>query len=71
MTKTTLEIPEVALIAVTRGLAGAGIGLFIADKLTARTRSRLGWSLVALGAATTVPLLASVLRHETAGEKPQ
>jgi hypothetical protein len=63
MSKTTLEVPEVAMIAVTRGLAGAGIGLLVADKLRARTRTRLGWALLAIGAATTVPLLASVLRH--------
>jgi hypothetical protein len=71
MAKTTLEIPELALIAATRGLAGAGIGLLIADKLSATTRSRLGWSLLALGAATTVPLLASVLRHQTPAETPR
>jgi hypothetical protein len=63
MSKTTLEMPEVVMIAVTRGLAGAGIGLLIADKLSASTRTRLGWALLAIGAATTVPLLASVLQH--------
>ena len=39
MSKPALEIPEVAVIAVTRGLAGAGIGLLVADKLRAPTRT--------------------------------
>jgi hypothetical protein len=71
MSKTTLEMPEVVAIAVTRGLAGAGIGLLVADKLSASTRTRLGWALLALGAATTVPLLASVFKHRVSQTSSQ
>ena len=61
--KTVLAVPQVGLIAGTRALAGIGIGLLIADRLTAQQRSRFGWGLLALGAVTTVPLLATVMRH--------
>jgi len=61
--RTVLAVPQVALIAVTRGLAGLGVGLLIADRLTSEQRSRFGWGLLALGAATTLPLLASVIRN--------
>ena len=61
--KTVLAVPQVGLIAATRALAGIGIGLLIADRLTSEQRSRFGWGLLALGAVTTVPLLSMVIRQ--------
>ena len=51
----TLTIPEVGFIAGTRAALAAGIALLVADKLSASSRRAVGITLVAIGAATTVP----------------
>ena len=61
MRETRLTIPELALIAGTRGALGAGIALLLADRLSPEQRKSVGWTLFAVGAATTIPLLAEVL----------
>jgi hypothetical protein len=40
----------------TRAMLGAGIALLLADKLSKDVRNGIGWSLVAVGALTTIPL---------------
>jgi 4-amino-4-deoxy-L-arabinose transferase-like glycosyltransferase len=64
MNRRIVTIPEIGLIAMTRGLLGAGIGLLIADRLTDDQRRAIGWTLVGVGALTTVPLAAIVLRSK-------
>ena len=49
--------PELALIAGTRGMLGAGIGLLAASRLTDDQRRAVGRTLLAIGAVTTIPLL--------------
>ena len=61
MRETRLTLPELALIAGTRGMLGAGIGLLLADRLSAPQRKAVGWTLVLVGAVTTVPLALEVL----------
>ena len=61
MIKAELTLPEIGLIAVTRGLLGAGIALLLADKLSAEQRKAVGWTLVGVGALTTIPLALEVL----------
>jgi hypothetical protein len=56
MMKTELRLPELVLIAGTRALLGAGIGLLAADRLSKRQRTTIGGTLVAIGALSTVPL---------------
>src|SRR4029453_11248257 len=60
MIKAELTLPEIGLIAVTRGLLGAGIALLLADKLSAEQRKAIGWTLVGVGALTTIPLAIEV-----------
>ena len=61
MTETTISLPELALIAGTRALAGAGIGLLLADHLSESQRKAVGWTLVLVGAVSTIPLAMEVL----------
>lgn len=61
MRETTLSLPELGLIAGTRGALGAGIGLLVADRLSSEQRKAVGWTLVLFGALTTVPLALEVL----------
>lgn len=56
MIATELRLPELAAIAGTRGMLGAGIGLLLADQLDRRQRKGVGWTLMAIGALTTIPL---------------
>jgi hypothetical protein len=56
MITTELRLPELGLIAATRGVLGTGIGLLLAGKLREDRRKRVGWTLVAIGALTTIPL---------------
>jgi hypothetical protein len=55
-----LTLSEIALIASTRGMLGAGIGLLLSGKLSKEQRRAAGWTLVMVGAVTTIPLLMNV-----------
>jgi hypothetical protein len=55
-----VSLPELAFVAGTRGMVGAGIGLLLADHLKPDTRRAVGWTLLAIGALTTVPIALTV-----------
>jgi len=61
MRETRVTFPELALIAVTRGMLGAGIGLLLADRLPTGERKAVGLTLLLVGALTTIPLAFEVL----------
>lgn len=61
MKKTELTLPEIALIAGTRGMLGAGVGLLLADRLNDDQRRAVGWTLLLVGAISTIPLAIEVL----------
>jgi len=61
MKKTKLTFPEIGMIAGTRGLLGAGVGLLLADKLNDDQRRAIGWTLLIIGAVSTIPLALNVL----------
>lgn len=65
MKTSELSLPEVGLIAATRGMLGAGIALLLAEKLNEDQRKFMGWVLFAMGAISTIPLAIDVLgkRH--------
>jgi hypothetical protein len=65
MKKSELTLPEIALIAGTRGMIGAGAGLLLADRLNDDQRKSIGWTLLIIGAISTIPLAIEVLsrRH--------
>ena len=61
MRTTTLTFPELILIAATRAMLGAGIGLLISKRLTDQQRETAGVILTAIGVLTTVPLVLEAL----------
>lgn len=63
MRETHLSLPELALIAGTRAALGAGLGLLLAGHLSEDRRKAIGWTLVAIGAVSTIPLAVEVLGH--------
>ena len=62
----TLTVPEIAIIAVTRGAIGFGAGLLLADKFRRAKRKALGWSLFLSGLASTIPIAMHVFRKKEA-----
>jgi hypothetical protein len=61
MREHRVTLPELALIAGTRGMLGAGIGLLLADRLDEGRRKAVGWTLLLVGALSTIPLALEVL----------
>lgn len=55
-----VTVPELALIAATRGVIGFGAGLLLADKFKSKRRKVLGWSLFLSGLASTIPIARHV-----------
>lgn len=70
MTPRMVTLPELGMIAMTRAAFGAGVGLLLADRLSNEQRRAVGWTLVAVGAISTIPLFAEVvLRHPSSQEQ--
>jgi hypothetical protein len=61
MSQTNITLPELALVAGTRVLLGAGLGLLLADHFPADQRKGVGWTMLLVGLVTTVPLAFEVL----------
>ena len=72
MRARTVTLPELALIAGTRGMLGAGVGLLAAEKLTREQRRAVGATLLMVGLVTTVPLALEVLTrgHRDRDQEP-
>ena len=60
MRETRITLPELVLVAGTRAALGAGLGLLLADRLSADQRRAVGWTLFLVGALSTVPLALEV-----------
>jgi hypothetical protein len=69
MMNRTVSVPELGMIAGTRVALGAGIGLLLADQFRPEQRRAAGWTLLAVGILSTIPLAAEVFfRHESNGQ---
>ena len=60
MKRFDVSFPELAFVAATRGMVGAGVGLLVSDFVPREQRRAIGWTLLAIGALTTVPIAATV-----------
>jgi hypothetical protein len=61
MRELQLTLPELAIVAGTRAILGAGLGLLLADRLPEGQRKAVGWTLFLIGAVITLPLALEVL----------
>jgi hypothetical protein len=61
MKQATLTVPEIGIIAATRGMLAAGAMLLLAEKIPQDRRKKIGWPLLALGVISTVPIAMSVI----------
>jgi hypothetical protein len=62
----SVTVPEIALIAATRGAIGFGAGLLLAETFKRHRRKVLGWTLFLSGLASTIPIALHVFgKRET------
>jgi putative Mn2+ efflux pump MntP len=61
--RISLALPEIGLIAMTRGALGVGIGLLLSNGLEKNARRSAGLALLAVGVLTTIPIVLR-LRNE-------
>ena len=64
MKQHEVTVPQIGLIAGTRAMLGAGIALLLCEKLSDEQRRAIGWTLVAVGALTTIPLALQLLNDD-------
>ena len=62
MKNVVLNLPTFAFVVGTRAALGVGIGLLVSERLPAQRRRAIGATLIALGAATTMPAALAVVR---------
>jgi hypothetical protein len=68
MKTVRLTLPEIALLAGTRAALGAGVGLLLGEKLKREQRQAVGWTLLAVGLLTTIPLALEVFGKREPGD---
>jgi hypothetical protein len=61
--RVELPVPEIGILAVTRAMLGAGVGLMVAEKLSERQRKVIGWTLFLIGVLSTIPLVKDITRR--------
>ena len=61
MREARIPLPELALIAGTRAALGFGLGLLLSGRWHESQRRAIGWTLLAVGIGSTIPLAADVL----------
>jgi hypothetical protein len=62
MKNVTLPIPWFGFAVATRAAIGVGLGLLVSQKMSAERRRAVGWTLVSVGAASTIPIALRVFR---------
>ena len=60
-----MTLPELGLVAGTRGLLGFGLGLLVAGHLSPRQRRAIALPAILIGALSTVPILVHLLRKSS------
>lgn len=68
MFERKLTIPDLILIAGTRVILGAGIGLLLSTRLNNDQRKAAGVALALVGGLTTIPLAIGVIGQKSLAE---
>lgn len=68
MREHRLTLPEIALIAGTRGLIGFGAGLLVSGRMKTEQRKVVGLTLLVAGALSTIPLAWRLFRGRRADQ---
>lgn len=62
MKQATLSVPEIGIIAATRGMLAAGVMLLMADRIPKERRKYIAMPLLAVGVLSTIPLAIDVIK---------
>lgn len=65
MMESKLNMAEIMLIAGTRIVLGAGIGLLLSTRMNNDQRKAAGLSLALVGGLTTIPLIMDVISKKS------
>ena len=68
--KLVLSPPLLGFVIGTRAALAFGLGLLLADRIPESRRRAVGLTLVAIGAATTIPAAMSVFGRRVLSEPP-
>jgi hypothetical protein len=60
MKEIRISVPELALVAGTRGALGVGLGLLLSNRFSEAQRRPLGWALLLVAGLTSIPLAFEV-----------
>jgi|HubBroStandDraft_6_1064221.scaffolds.fasta_scaffold1492417_2 hypothetical protein len=69
MKHLVLDLPTVALVAATHAVSGVAIGMLLSERIPVSRRRTLGLTLLALGAATHIPMTMAVMRARRDGHQ--
>jgi hypothetical protein len=62
MKEANLTYPEIGLFAATRGMIAAGGAILLSGSMDKKKRRAIGWPLLIVGAASTVPLVMRIAK---------
>ena len=65
--RVNVSVPELMLIAATRGALGIGLGLLLAPRLRTSPRKAVGITLLTVGVLSTIPLAMEVFGRRRSG----
>jgi hypothetical protein len=68
MIEPKLTLADIILIAGTRVVLGAGLGLLLASRLNDDQRKAAGFALALVGGLTTIPLAMGVIGKQSLAE---
>ncbi len=64
-----ITLPELGMVAGTRAMLGAGLGLLLAGWLSDDQRRGAGWALFFAGAVTAIPLAIEILGKRSSADE--
>jgi hypothetical protein len=62
MKRLELNVPTFGFAVATRAMIGAGLGLLLSDRIARKRRRAIGFTLLGIGAASTVPVVRALIR---------
>ena len=62
MKRLELNVPTFGFAVATRAMIGAGLGLLFSDRIARKRRRAIGFTLLGIGAASTVPVVRALIR---------
>ena len=71
MKQVAMPVAELGIIAATRGIGGAAIGLLIADRIPKDRRTKIALPMLAIGVLSTIPLAVDIIRKARANSAPE